>query len=265
MLTMLKLGGSLITDKQTPQTSKPEVIERLAAEIARAWRSHPNMKLILGHGSGSFGHMSARKYGTRTGVANAEEWHGFAEVWRDARALNQIVVEALAAVGLPVIALPPSAAVIAQQGKVASWDLEPLQRALSAGLIPLVNGDTIFDRQRGGTILSTEDLFFHLATHLPAQRILLAGIEEGVWLDFPACTQLVEGITPHNYDQVVAALGGSAGVDVTGGMADKVTQMLDLVKAHSNLEALIFSGLRPGVLENVLSGQLFGTRIYNPH
>jgi isopentenyl phosphate kinase len=126
-----------------------------------------------------------------------------------------------------------------------------------------VNGDTIFDRQRGGTILSTEDLFNHLAVHLPVQRILLAGIEEGVWLDFPVCTQLVKEITPQNYDQIVAALGGSAGVDVTGGMADKVTQMLELVKSHSDLEVLIFSGLHPGILEGVLSGKVFGTRIFN--
>jgi isopentenyl phosphate kinase len=263
MLTLLKLGGSLITDKHSPQTPKPEIITRLAQEIRSAIERVPGLQLVLGHGSGSFGHVSGQKYGTRSGVYDREGWLGFAEVWSDARALNQIVVEALIAAGLPIIAMPPSAAVIAAGGKIAEWNLEPIQAALSAGLIPLVNGDTIFDRIRGGTILSTEDLFYHLASPLGASRILLAGIEDGVWRDFPDCTRLIEEITPGNYDQMVAVLSGSAGVDVTGGMADKVIQMLDLVKQNANLEALIFSGLQAGNVENALAGQNPGTRIYS--
>ena len=262
MLTLLKLGGSLITDKNAPQTPRPEVLDRLAQEIQRAWRANPQMKLVLGHGSGSFGHMSGRKYGTRSGVKDQQGWLGFVEVWRDARTLNQVVVEALAQTGLPVIAMPPSAVVTAASGRVAAWDLEPLQAALSAGLIPLVNGDTIFDREIGGTILSTEDLFFHLAPHLSARRILLAGIEQGVWLDYPTCTQLVEQITPGNYSQVFEALSGSAAIDVTGGMSDKVTQMLKLVQHIPDLEVLIFSGLTPGNVEQALAGKAYGTRIF---
>jgi isopentenyl phosphate kinase len=263
MLTFLKLGGSLITDKNTAQTARPEIIARLCAEIYNAWRANSDLQLVLGHGSGSFGHMSGRKYGTRSGVSDQQGWLGFAEVWRDARALNQIMVEALSQTGLPVIAMPPSAAVTAASGKVATWDLEPMRSALSAGLIPLVNGDTIFDRDIGGTILSTEDLFFHLAPQLGADRILLAGIEQGVWIDYPACTELLEQVSPENYSQVVEALSGSAAVDVTGGMSDKVTQMLNLVKQLPNLEVQIFSGLHPGTVEQALSGQVFGTRIFH--
>jgi isopentenyl phosphate kinase len=263
MLTFLKLGGSLITDKNTAQTARHEIIARLSAEIYQAWRANSDLQLVLGHGSGSFGHMSGRKYGTRSGVSDQQGWLGFTEVWRDARALNQIMVEALSQTGLPVIAMPPSAAVTAASGKVAAWDLEPMRSALSAGLIPLVNGDTIFDRDIGGTILSTEDLFFHLAPQLGADRILLAGIEQGVWIDYPTCTKLLEQVSPENYSQVVEALSGSAAVDVTGGMSDKVTQMLNLVKQLPHLQVQIFSGLHPGTVGQALSGQVFGTRIFH--
>jgi len=262
MLTLLKLGGSLITDKNTPMTHRPEVIARLAREIRQAVDLQPDLHLVLGHGSGSFGHVSGRKYGTRAGVRDRQGWLGFAEVWRDAHALNQIVLEALVVAGLPIIAMPPSAAVIAADGRAVSWNLEPMRAALAAGLIPLVNGDTVFDRVRGGTILSTEDLFIYLAAQLSADRVLLAGIEEGVWRDFPACTDLITEISPQNYSQIVAALSGSAGVDVTGGMADKVTQMINLVKNRPEMEALIFSGLQPGNITNALTGQSLGTRIY---
>jgi isopentenyl phosphate kinase len=261
MLTLLKLGGSLITDKHSPQTAKLDVIARLAGEILRFWQANPDLQLIMGHGSGSFGHVSARKFGTRMGVKDREGWLGFAKVWKDARALNDIVLEKLTAVGLPIIAMPPSATVIASNGVVHNWNLEPIQSALSAGLIPLINGDTIFDRELGGTILSTEDLFIHLGAHLPTDRILLAGIEDGVWADYPVCQQLIHHITPDNYSSTIEALTGSAAIDVTGGMAEKVTQMIRLVKKQPHIKALIFSGLESGNIERALAGQFPGTRI----
>jgi isopentenyl phosphate kinase len=261
-LVFLKLGGSLITDKDRPRTARADVLARLAEEIAEARRLRPDMLLILGHGSGSFGHIPARKYRTRQGVSNSQDWLGFAEVWKEARMLNQIVVEALTTTGLPVIAFPPSAAVMARAGQPLRWDLTPLRAALAGGLVPLVNGDTIFDEQRGGTILSTEDLFIYLADHLRPARILLAGREAGVWADFPTCTHLIPAITPANYAALAAQIGGSSSVDVTGGMLEKVRTMLELAGKLPGFEARIFSGLEPGQVQNALLGVALGTAIH---
>lgn len=257
----LKLGGSLITDKDQPRTPRRDALKRLADEIAAAWSRQPGMRLVLGHGSGSFGHVPALRYGTRAGVRTPEDWLGFAEVWKEARALNQIVVEALTSVGLPVIAIPPSAAVTASDGQVTRWDISPIQSALHAGLVPLVNGDTIFDETRGGTILSTEDLFIHLARRLGPTRILLAGLEEGVWADYPSCTRLIPLITPASFPAIAAQVGGSASADVTGGMLEKVHSMLALVEELPGFQAVIFSGLHPKSVERVLSGATLGTVI----
>ena len=260
-LYFLKLGGSLITDKNHPHTARPDVLKRLAKEIHTAMTAQPDLRLVIGHGSGSFGHVPARKYNTRNGVQSSSEWAGFLEVWKEARALNQVVLDNLAGSGLPVIALPPSACVTATDGQVTAWDLAPLQSALTAGLVPLVNGDTVFDTHRGGTILSTEELFFHLARRLKPKRIALAGIEAGVWADYPARSQLIESIEPSRFEQVVGQLGGSSAVDVTGGMLSKVRTMLDLLVEVPGLEILIFSGLVPGNVSQVLSGSEIGTRI----
>lgn len=258
-LQFLKLGGSLVTDKSRPHTPRPVVLQRLAQEIAAARRSSPALLLLLGHGSGSFGHVPAKKYGTRNGVQTPEEWLGFAEVWQEAVALNRLVIDALVTAGLPAISFPPSASAIAEDGRVYSWDLAPLQAALEARLLPVVYGDTVFDRLRGGTILSTEDLFDYLAMQLHPKRILLAGLERGVWQDYPACTRLVSTITPENLPEVAPALGGSATTDVTGGMASKVQQSLALAERVPGLEVLIFSGEEPQALQEALSGKQVGT------
>jgi isopentenyl phosphate kinase len=179
-LQFLKLGGSLITEKDKPHTARPQVIRRLAGEIAQARRDNPALQLVLGHGSGSFGHVPAQKYGTRSGVRTPEEWQGFVQVWREASALNRLVVEALAEAGLPAFFL------LRQPGGCRwpglDWDT-PLIR-LQVGLLPVVYGDVVFDTVRGGTILSTEDLFEHLARQLRPTRLLLAAWSRG-WGDFP--------------------------------------------------------------------------------
>jgi isopentenyl phosphate kinase len=262
-LLLLKLGGSLITVKTQPRTPRLDVLRRLSEEIAVVWRQNPGMRLIVGHGAGSFGHVSAKKYATRLGVHTPEEWLGFAEVWWDASGLNRLVIEMLREAGLPVIALHPSASIIAREGHVERWDLAPLEAALQAGLLPVIFGDVIFDSQRGGTILSTEDLFAHLARQLRPTRILLAGLEEGVWADDPIYTQLVKEITPQNLSGLASVLGGSAATDVTGGMASKVQEMLSLVREIPFLEVLIFSGERPGLVQEALCGAQVGTSLHS--
>ena len=291
-LVFLKLGGSLITDKAVPHTLRPEVLSRLAQEIAGARQANPALRLLLGHGSGSFGHVPARQYGTRQGAHTPEQWRGFAQVWLEANALNRLVVDALVEAGLPAISFPPSASVTACDGQVAAWDLTPLRAVLEAGPLPVVQGDVIFDTARGGTILSTEEIFEHLARHLQPARLLLAGIEPGVWKIFPPSspnlfplkgegeinrnlsvlgrkaaqnTQISDlvfpEITPDNFTEVLPALGGSQATDVTGGMASKVRQMLALVQALPGLEVLIFSGLKPGLVREALLGGMEGTKI----
>ncbi len=260
-LVFLKLGGSLITDKTVAFTPRLEKMAGLAAEIAMMLQTRQDLSLVLGHGSGSFGHTPAKKHGTRQGVNTPEQWAGFTEVWYQASTLNRFMLDALHAVGVPSVALAPVASVIARDGQVSRWDLGPLLFALKARMVPVVYGDVVFDEVRGGTILSTEDLFVHLARELRPQRILLAGLEAAVWADFPTRKAKVEHITPESFTRIKQGVGAGLGADVTGGMESKVTQMLDLVREIPGLTVQIFSGEEPGNLEKALRGETIGSII----
>lgn len=261
-LVFLKLGGSLITDKTRPYTARLEKLDELAAQIATALHENADLRLVLGHGSGSFGHTAASQFDTRRGVSGPEAWRGFAEVWYQASRLNRLVIETLRHAGLPAVTFSAAASVTARDAKVFTWDLTPLQSALANRLLPIVHGDVVFDQTRNGTILSTEDLFVHLAQQLRPERILLAGQERGVWEDFSARERLLEEITQGSFAQQVSGLRGAAGMDVTGGMLSKVTTMLALVEQVPNLEVLIFSGEEPGILQQALQGENPGTRLH---
>jgi isopentenyl phosphate kinase len=252
MLTFIKLGGSLITDKRESQRFHADVMRRAADEITRAHAAQPEMKLLIGNGSGSFGHIAAQKYGTTASVQTAAEWRGFAEVATLARRLNSLVVEILSGAGLPVFAVQPSSSARCEDGKLTAMDVSPVATALDHGLIPVVYGDVAFDARRGGTIISTETIFCYLAERLHATRILLLGEVEGV---FDSGGQVIPHITPADLPGFEAALGGSGGTDVTGGMATKVRQMVELTERLPALEIRICDGKRAGQIEAVLLGQ----------
>jgi isopentenyl phosphate kinase len=263
MLVFLKLGGSLITDKTNPYTPRQKMLDDLAFQIAEAIKENPEMHLILGHGSGSFGHQAASKFNTRLGVAGPEGWKGFAEVWYQASALNRLVVEALRKAELSAVTLAPFPAITARGGKIIAWDLAPLKASMSNGLLPVLHGDVVFDEDLGGTILSTEDLFCYLAYHFKPKRVLLAGLEQGVWKDFPARSQLLNEITPQTFVEQAPGIGHGRGADVTGGMLTKVKEMLKLVEQVPEIDVLIFSGEEPINILRVLNGENLGTRLHS--
>jgi isopentenyl phosphate kinase len=255
----LKLGGSLITDKDQAQTALLPQIDAIAAQIAEFIHTHPETRLLIGHGSGSFGHVAASRYHTRDGVHTSAEWIGFSEVWLAARALNQIFLERAEKIGLPVISFPLSAGTVTHHGSPIDWNSAPIQAALEHHLLPIVYGDVAFDDQLGATIVSTEEQFAALVPSLKPQRILLAGLEDGVWSDFPTCTTLIPEITPASYPSLTARIFGSASTDVTGGMASKVKSMLSLIQQYPQLQVQIFSGKTDGAIYQALKGDPIGT------
>jgi len=274
-LVFLKLGGSLITDKTQPYTPLLNVMDDIAVQIRTALQNHPDLRLIIGHGAGSFGHVPASEYHTRDGLppkatpllhrerdrSEDNYWMGFSEVWYQASALNRHVMQALHKMGIRAIALPPSSSVIASNGQVSVWETTAIRMSLSSGIVPVIFGDVVYDEVRGGTILSTEDLFAHLARALNPERILLAGLEPAVWADFPARKTKLNKITPNTFNAISAGVGKSDGTDVTGGMESKVKQMLNLVKEIPDLSVQIFSGKELGNVVQALSGEVLGTLI----
>lgn len=260
MLTLIKIGGSLITDKTSERTFRAEAMQAVAVEIQRVLQATPDQQMVIGHGSGSFGHYAARRHGTAEGVVTREDWLGFAQVAAAAYELSHYVLTSLRHQGIPAWRLQPSASALARDGQVTEMALHPLQTALANGLVPLIHGDVAIDAVRGGTILSTEAIFDYLTQQLPVDRIILLGEVEGV---LSAEGTVIPAIHPGNFEHVAAAIGGSRGVDVTGGMYTKVQRMLDLTQQIEGLSVHIIDGRKPiGLYELMVYNRHIGTRIH---
>ncbi|HIC89652.1 MAG TPA: isopentenyl phosphate kinase family protein, partial [Anaerolineae bacterium] len=254
-LVFVKLGGSLITDKMCEATPRLPIIQQLAQEIAAALARRSDLRLLLGHGSGSFGHAVGKRYRTREGVWSQADWIGFAETAAAAARLNRIVTDALLAADVPVWSLQPSASALCRDGELVELHVEPIQTALEHGLVPLIYGDVALDGIRGGTIVSTEELFSWLAHRLHPNRIVLVGEVAGVYDTDPhrnPKARLLPRLTPAELQKLTSALDGAYGVDVTGGMGSKVRVMARLVAELPGLEVQLITGLTRGLVRDVL-------------
>ncbi len=254
MTIFLKLGGSLITDKTRAETPRRPVIRRLAREIRAALEERPDLRLLLGHGSGSFGHYAAE----RTTLLEQEGFdaQAYAEVGAAAARLNRIVTDICVAEGLPAVSLPPSASARCHDGRLQYLATAPVETLLAGGAVPLVYGDVALDETRGAAIVSTEDVFAYLASTQQPARIILAGEVDGVFTADPTrdpSAQPIREITPATFPAVVQALGGSAGYDVTGGMVSKVRTMVSLVEANPGIEVYVISGVEAGRVQHALT------------
>jgi isopentenyl phosphate kinase len=254
MTTLIKIGGSLITNKKVEHSFRAEVMAQIAQQLhtlyEKGWHD-----VVLGHGSGSFGHFEAARYNTANGVVTRDQWHGFAQVAWIASQLNNLVMGELMNVGLPAVRFQPSATLLCENQRPTSMEIQGLVHALKAHLLPVLYGDVAFDTQLGGTIASTETVFTMLVQQLasvhPVTKIVLLGEVDGV-LD--STGNVIRHLHPRNLAQHQSALGGSEGTDVTGGMLTKVTDMLALVQTQPNLEIHIINGLQPDNIVALLDG-----------
>ena len=217
MVTVLKLGGSVVTEKDDPETVAEDALARAAAAVGTTDRT-----VVLVHGGGSFGHHHASEHG----VTTAEGTHdptAVRAIHGAMRRLNDAVVDALAAEGVPAVPVHPLSVASRDATGTLSLPTGAVETAVGEGFVPVLHGDVVTHAGVGATILSGDELVAELARRLAADRVGLCSAVPGV-LD--ADGEVIRRID--SFEAVTDALGASDATDVTGGMAGKVETLLSL-------------------------------------
>ena len=236
---VLKLGGSVVTEKDQPETVAAERLAALAADLAAFDGS-----LVVVHGGGSFGHYHASEHGvSRTmGSTDAAAARAITDAMRE---LNDAVVGALADAGVPAVPVHPFSVAARDEDGSLTLPTAAVAGMLDEEFVPVLHGDVITHAGEGVTILSGDELVVALAESLAADRVGLCSAVPGV-LD--ADGEVVS--TVESFDAVADALGESDATDVTGGMATKVRELLGLsAPAHvfdADSAAAFLAGDSPG-------------------
>ena len=246
MVKVLKIGGSILTDKSRRMFARSEEINRVAEEVAPYAEN-----LILIHGAGSFGHVQAEEYKLREKF-NPE---GLRVIHSSVVELNRLVVEALARSGANPMPVHPFSCATLRDGRIKSFSLEPIERMIEEGLLPVLHGDVAMDITRRAGIISGDDLVPYLARSLDAEIVAEGTDKDGVLVEGTP----LKGISRNDWAAVEKYLGGSSTTDVTGGMREKVLKLLELTDAGIN--SLIFNASKQGHISRVLKGEVLGTKV----
>ncbi len=257
--TLIKFGGSLITHKARTETLRLETLKRLTEELARSRNRYPR-PLILGHGSGSFGHRAAAEANLSGQSSSRPNPMGISRTQHRARLLHHHVLDALIGANLAPFSLPPGAWALTEDHELIHANTSPLVAALDEGLLPVVMGDVILDQPLGAVIASTEKVLLWIEkalreTAFPVHRVLWVGDTVLLGPD-GAAVPCLEAST-----NIEGWVGGAQGSDVTGGMVHRVESARTL--AARGIESWIIDGTIPDNLERALDGQepLIATRI----
>ena len=241
MPTVLKLGGSVVTEKDEPETVDEANLRRAATAVAAA------DDLVVVHGGGSFGHHHAADHGVST-TDGTDDAGAVRAVHGAMRRLNDAVVEALVEAGAPAVPVHPFSAAARDRDGALELPTRQVATMLEEGFVPVLHGDVVAHAGAGATILSGDELVVELAAALEADRVGVCSAVPGV---YDADGEVLE--TVGSFEEVADALGESDATDVTGGMAAKVRELLAL-----EAEAYVFD---VDGLEAFVAGEHPGTRI----
>jgi isopentenyl phosphate kinase len=261
-IVFLKLGGSLITDKTRPGVARHAVIRRLARELAEAQDNPRGPRLLVGHGSGSYGHPAAADGGLRPGADARRRLDAISRTQHRAAELHRLVVAALVAAGARPFSFAASSFLTAANGRVKGRFFEPIFDALDRGFLPIVYGDVVLDVSRGAVIVSTEELFLLLAGEAARRKRTVA---RAGWLGETDGVRDGDGRTIGRLSAAEAArtarrVSGASGLDVTGGMALRLRTAATL--AAGGTMSMIVDGRKAMAIARVVAGRASGgTRV----
>jgi len=246
---LIKLGGSVITEKSTTAAFRSLIMDDLSAQIARSGKD-----VLLVHGAGSFGHVLAKEYELIHGFSFNKQRYGFAATQAMVQTLNGYVLSSLHNHHLPAVSLPPHAMLWLKNQEIETIAMNFFKEYVKQGFMPVTYGDVVLDDGIGFSICSGDLLMLLLAEAFHPQKVIFVMDEDGVFTRNPkkfADAEFLEYIQKDEIDSLQTSLDEHA--DVTRGMAGKLQTIKKISSLHT--DTILVNGLVSNRLYEVLTDQ----------
>ncbi len=244
-MILIKLGGSIITNKEKPLSPRRKTIDTLVKSLKKI--SEP---IIIVHGGGSYGHYWSVKYDMHT-KERKYDLRGVAIIKNSMIELNKIILDSLLKNKLSPYCLPPTD--FMSGNKPISKKVKEIEKIAKSGMIPVTYGDALWYGQNKTFILSGDKIMTHLAKSLKPRLTIFALNEDGVYSDLKSKKLIHElkGERPSISENKM---------DVTGGMTRKIEEASKIAKMGMNV--FFVNGNKPerivkAVKNNKFEGTLF--------
>jgi isopentenyl phosphate kinase len=262
-LLVLKLGGSLITDKSKPYCLREEKIKSVSKEIKECLDGKLVDQLIIVHGVGSYGHPPVIEHKLHKGFIDPGQLMPISRTQSKVNELRAYLTSSLQDAGLPVNLFHTSSIASAEKGWIVSMHLDAVRGFLKIGMVPVLGGDMVQDSAMGFSVGSGDRVAVILAQELHATDLVFATDVAGVIDSDPKLNKGAKLIRELSLGDIEHLSAKSAMADASGAMRGKLANLEGLRnELRDGLRAEIISMMEPGRLKGLLSGEnVEGTRI----
>ena len=224
-------------------------------------------RFIVVHGAGSFAHPYAKAFHLKNGYKSPHQIFGVTQTHESMLDLNSIILEVGQQFQVPFLSFPPLTSCVASNGRIKTWDLEPLRRALDLGFIPITFGDVVFDVEQSFCILSGDQIVPYIAGQFPISKILMLTDVDGVFSKNPKTNPEARKLDILNLNdkkllkEIFGTAAAETKVRVTGEMEKKLEELIPSLK--SGVETWVGNGMDTNLLRAHLEPQSpdLGTKI----
>jgi len=223
-IVILKLGGSLLTDKNKPFSIREDIVKGSVRQIVDA-----KEKLILVHGGGSFGHPLAKKYSIMNGIDSTipNQVLGLTETHQSMNEFNSYLIKLFLENKYPVLSIQASSIFIKDSQEISASHMEVIETALDLNILPILYGDIILDKQGSFSIISGDQIILELCKNLDKytiSKVIFTMETDGIYINDNEsgddCILATECYSDQLDNLNLANLGQK--IDVTGGIKGKI-------------------------------------------
>lgn len=251
---LLKLGGSVLTDKEAEGRFRRAAAKRLLGEMARS-----ELPIILLHGAGSFGHPQAQRHAIGRKPVDNNARAGVSEILASVGRLHADIVQLACDAGLRPVPVPLHLQCHSEGDQLMDLPSRRIGQLVNEGFLPVLHGTVVRDDVLGWRVVSADEMLMELAHELQPRLAVFATEVDGVFDKDPghADAKLLSRVGPGDLDQLEDI--ESAGSDVTGRMIGKLERALEVA---TECPTWIVNGMVRGRLHDVLRGKdVPGTRV----
>jgi len=244
--TILKIDGSVLTQKYGEEEANEDVINAIARVISKVWKTK-NGKLIVDHGMGSFAHRLVLAYGLNISAKKEREILGVSYVHSSINYLTGILVEMLINKSVPAIQIPPIALASASGKKIKSMNIDMFKMYLKKGILPVTHGDMIIDKKHGFSSVSSDELLYQL---IPGASLIVIAMDKDGILDENG--RIIKMITSKNIKEIYNNIKKN-GLEGSKDILEKIIKNRAKVKGK---KYILINGRKPERLETALRGDI---------
>ena len=244
---IIKLGGSVITDKSKEAFFKNKIMDNLSKEIKKA-----NKRCIIIHGAGSFGHILAKKYDLNNGLKNQNQLKGFSETIQMVHILNNHVLKSLNENSNNSVSIAPHNILKLKNHDLFKINFEIFSDFINKNIIPVTFGDVVLDEDLGFSICSGDLLSYELAKYFKPEKVIFIIDEDGLYTSNPKedkNAELINNINHLDLRKLSTELDNHA--DVTRGMEGKINMISKIAKL--GIDTILLNGNKPERLYGALT------------